>query len=332
MTIGVAEACLRLVYLASAVGCGSPRDQLFPAEGGGAWIIGVLPDTQKYAELAPETFAAETALFVSSLDEGYDIGVVLHVGDIVERNTPEQWQVAQDAMLRLAPAIPFVLAVGNPDMGEGGSARDRSTWLNEFFAPSDFPLLAADGFFEPGRLENTFHTMDRRGERWLFLSLEFGPRADVLAWAEGVLRAHPDYRTVLITHAYLYFDGTRYDAATADRQMWDPSEYGVADLPGGAAQAEEVFQRLVRPFGQVELVLCGHVLDTGVARLTSAQDDGGFVHQVLANYQHTDTQLTGIVRFVEVDNGMRRFRFRTHRLGRGLDTAPAHTFDLPMDR
>lgn len=323
-----------LVSVTSVVGCGGRPSEPFPSEVEDAWIIGVLPDTQKYAELAPETFAAETRLFVSAVEEwGYDIGVVLHVGDIVEHNSRQaEWEIARDSMAELVPTIPFVLAVGNHDLGDEGSAWDRSTRINEFFSPADFALLDDDGLFEDGRLENTAHTMIRAGEQWLFLSLEFGPRAEVLDWAEQVLRTHPDHRTVLVTHAYLYFDGSRYDSATAELQMWDPSEYGVAALPGGAAQGEEIFQRLVGPFGQVELVLCGHVLGTGVARLTSTQDDGGFVHEVLGNYQHTDVGLMGVVRFIEVNNESGAFRFRTHRLGSGFDLDPSHSFDLPMDR
>jgi hypothetical protein len=315
------------------VGCGE-GDSTFPSGGSEAWILGVLPDTQTYSHVAPETFEAETVWFREAADTGLDLKVILHVGDIVEHNSHEEWMVARRAFDLLDGTIPFVLAAGNHDMGENGSASDRTTFLNEYFPPEEFALLDGDELYADGSGENSVHFLTPYvgSAEWMILVLEFAPRDAVLRWAEGVLAAHPDRRTILLTHSYLYYDGTRYSADRSDEQSWDVTEYAVGRDPGDpGAHAEEVYERLVRPHGQVELVLCGHVLEDGVAQRTSPQDDGGFVHEILANYQHTDDLLAGVVRVIEVDDRDGVFRVRTRDLARGYRPRGPHSFDLAMD-
>ncbi len=323
---------LAIVLLA---GCGEPAPPPVPAGGPDSWIFGVLPDTQTYSYAAPETFVAEATWFRDFGESEPALRAVLHVGDIVEHNSHEEWMVARRAFDVLEGVIPFVVAAGNHDMGENGSAADRSTLLNEYFPRSSFELLDDSQLYAEGRVENSAHFLTPYvgSSEWMVLVLEFAPRDSVLSWAESVLAAHPDARTILLTHSYLYYDGTRYSADRADEQQWDVGEYGVGRDPVEPGRhAQEVYERLIRPNGQVELVLCGHVLEAGVARRTSPQDDGGFVHEVLANYQHTDDLLAGVVRVVEVDDGDRVFRVRTHDLARGYRTGDADSFDLPMDR
>tara|TARA_B100001750_G_scaffold151778_1_gene121656 strand:- start:193 stop:1068 length:876 start_codon:yes stop_codon:yes gene_type:complete len=283
----------------AASGCADESNAPFPAGGSDSWVFGVLPDTQTYSDVAPETFEAETAWFRDAAETELDLKMVLHVGDIVEHNSPGEWAVARSAFDTLQGAVPYVLAVGNHDMGENGSASDRTTLLDEYFPVVDFDLLDPDTLLAEGRVENAAHFLTPYvgSAEWMVLVLEFAPRQAALRWAESILSEHPEARTILLTHSYLYDDGTRYSAARADEQSWDVTEYAVGrdpDAPG--AHAEEVYERLVRPHGQVELVLCGHVLGEGVAHRTSAQDDGGFVHEILSNYQHTDDLLAGVVR------------------------------------
>ena len=47
------------------------------------------------------------------------------------------------------------------------------------------------GTFEPGHVENSYSLMSAGGGGWLILSLEFGPRDQVLAWADGILKRYP---------------------------------------------------------------------------------------------------------------------------------------------
>src|SRR5688572_13364192 len=92
----------------------------------GGWSIVVLPDTQYYARSYPESFAAQTA-WIRDQADALDLQFVLHVGDITDGNSQAQWQVARDAFDTIEGEVPYVLAPGNHDLGELGSARTRDT-------------------------------------------------------------------------------------------------------------------------------------------------------------------------------------------------------------
>ena len=98
-----------------------------------------------------------------------------------------------------------------------------------------------------------------------------------------MLAKHPKRKAILVTHAYLYEDGTRYDAAKAGpRQEWSPHQGGK---PGdGLNDGEELWQKLVRK-NNFALTFNGHVLGRGVALLASKNDAGKTAHQMLVNYQ-----------------------------------------------
>lgn len=249
------------------------------------WSIVVLPDTQYYASRHPESFAAQTQWIRDQVD-ALELQLVLHVGDITDDNGAAQWQVARNAFDSIEGVLPYVLVPGNHDYGPGGSATSRETRLHHYFPVAE--AMARPGFgglFDPDRLDNSWHLVETPNGPWLVLALEFGPRDEVVEWADEILSAHRDIPTILLTHAYLYDDDTRYDIETRPDQRWSFHRYGVADLPGGVNDGEALFQKLVRRHSQIDFVFCGHVLGDGVSRLTSTQDGGGLVHELLADYQ-----------------------------------------------
>src|SRR5690606_27085261 len=133
--------------------------------------------------------------------DALDLQLVLHAGDITDDNSPGQWQVARDAFDLIEGEVPYVLAVGNHALGEGGSARTRDTRLHEYFPVAEAMVRPGfGGLFDPARLDNSWHLFETPDGPWLVLSLEFGPREPVVAWADEVLAAHADVPTILATH------------------------------------------------------------------------------------------------------------------------------------
>lgn len=252
----------------------------------GSFTLAVLPDTQFYAESYPHHFYNQTRWIVENSDS-QNVKFMLHLGDITNQNTPEQWDVAQRAITALEGHVPYALVPGNHDYGDHGHANNRDTALNEYFPYAGQSRLAGfGGAMEPGRIENTFHTFQAGGRDYLVLALEWGPRDAAVDWANRVVADHPRHRAILITHAYMYFDDTRYDwAKDQTRQQWNPHAYATAGLPGGTNDGEQLWQKLVSKHPNFILTLNGHVLDDGLARLTSQADDGHSVHQMLVNYQ-----------------------------------------------
>ncbi len=304
----------------------------FPSARESAWTFAVLPDTQIYTKAYPELFEAQTR-WIAENAERYRIRFVLHVGDVVNDNLDAQWAVAARAFAHLDGRVPLVCALGNHDYGPSGSCSDRSTLFDRHVdvrAVLERPSFG--GCFEPGRVDNSFHVFDTPSGRWLVLALEFGPRDEVVSWAAEVLAANASTPAVLLTHAYTYHDDTRYDRARED-QSWSPHVYGVAKLPGGVNDGEALYRKLVREHPSVQLVLSGHVLGRGTARITSPQEGGSEVHQLLANYQHRSRGGDGFLRLMEIDAERARIRVRTYSpvLGQYRDDEQ-DAFELPLPR
>lgn len=269
-----------------------------PSPGPRDWSLAVLPDTQCCTESWPRHFEAQTRWLIQARDD-WRIQAVVHVGDVVDDNEDDrQWQSAGKALHALDGFIPYVIALGNHDMGGRDWADTRETRLNRHFHARDrhaFPALVETQ--EPDRLESSAHVIETPDGPWCLLALEFGPRERTRTWARDVLRRHVRHRTILATHAYLYNDGARYDRDVEPRQRWSPHGYGVAKLPGGVSDGETLWRELVAPSPNVHLVLSGHVLD-GRARLESRADDGHLVHQVVSNYQELPEGGSGLLRLM----------------------------------
>jgi predicted MPP superfamily phosphohydrolase len=268
-----------------------------------AFMLVALPDTQVYAARPNlnHHFHNQTQWIVDNA-ERLRIKYVLHEGDIVNNNNRPQWEVAQAAMQRLDGKVPYALAPGNHDYGDNGGSNNRETFLNEYFSAEEhakWPTFG--GVFEEGRLESSYHTFEAGGRKYLVLALEWGPRDPVVAWAAKIARKHPDHRVILVTHAYMYYDETRYDWKTkGDKQTWNPHAYGNARLPGGVNDGEELWNKLVRKHPGFILTLNGHVLNDGAGRMASQGDEGNVVHQLLANYQMKPEGGAGYMRLIEI--------------------------------
>ncbi|HEY7372066.1 MAG TPA: metallophosphoesterase [Polyangia bacterium] len=335
---------------------GAPADAGPPADTGtsdaggpaGSYAIVVLPDTQYYASSWPEIFDAQTQ-WIAENREALRIAFVLHTGDIVDADVPEQWEAARRSLSTLEGRVPFALAAGNHDYA---NIADRMGMINAFFPPSRFAAHPwFGGTFEPEHVENSYYRFDAGAGQWLVLALEFGPRDEVLAWADGVLKAFSDTPAIVITHAYLTHDGTRYDRNASPHQAYNPHDYVMMGQPRTTINdGEEMWRKLILPNGNVRLVFSGHdVSGDGLppgtaAHLTSTRTDGSVVHEVLANYQtcvappcetfdgNTVRGGSGYLRILRVSPADRTVSISTYSpyLHRYLED-PSNAFTLPMN-
>jgi 3',5'-cyclic AMP phosphodiesterase CpdA len=247
------------------------------------WTLIALPDTQYYSSNYPQIFDAQTNWIVSQV-AALNIRYVVHEGDIVDNSLDSQWTNASHSLHLLDLKVPYALAIGNHDYPGGGGAGTRDTTLfDKYFSLSSLDSPSFKGIYEPGSASNSYHLFEVDGQSWLIVSLEFGPRDAVLAWADRVLKANPSANAIVLTHAYLYADGTRFDHLTRTDQAFNPHTYGVEALAGGVNDGEEIWQKLIVNNANVRIVLCGHV--HAESHLTSTRAAGPPVHQVLADYQ-----------------------------------------------
>ena len=277
-----------------------------------AFTIVVLPDTQYYARSYPEILDAQVKWILAQRAHG-GVSLVAHEGDIVDADEPAQWQRAAASLHTLDGRVPYLLSAGNHDYRRAGTHIDRATSLNSYF----WPIEAGDGVmqsgtFQPGRVENSYLLLSTSTGPWLFVSLEFGPRDAVLAWADALLKRNAGLPAVVLTHAYLDADGSRFDHVSRQDQLWNPHRYFADDRGGAVNDGQEIWEKLVSRNANVRLVLCGHALDDGIGRLTSRRADGTFVHQILANFQTGALGGAGYLRIMRFSPGRRTMAVQTY--------------------
>jgi hypothetical protein len=262
-----------------------------------SWSLIALPDTQTLAAEYPDIFATQTA-WIAANASALDIRYVVHEGDITNDSTDAQWAVAGRCFHLLEGKVPHALALGNHDYPGSGNADSRDTAGFD----NTFPrvhVAAQPGFLESyasDTASNSAFLFTAGGKPWLILSLEFGPRDDVLAWADGVLKGNSTATAIIVTHAYLNVDGTRLDHVNGVNQSNNPHDYDTDGRLGSVNDGEELWQKLIAPNPNVRLVLCGHM--HAEARLTSSRDGMSPVHQLLADYQIEDLGGAGHLRIL----------------------------------
>lgn len=269
----------------------------------GSFSIVVLPDTQLYSEKFPKLFMAQTRWIAENQKER-NIACVLHLGDVTNRNTPAEWENATKAMNQLDGVVPYFLVPGNHDYSDNGSCNDRICGLTAAFPVAKFEDLPTFGGVydrEPDRLENSFHLFSAGDRDFLSLCLEFGPRKDVVRWANEIVSNHKNRAVILTTHAYIYFDDSRYDwTKYGPKQNWNPHNYGVAkSTDDDVCDGEELWNSLVSKHENFIMTLNGHVLGDGLGRMVSQTPAKRDIHQMLVNFQMRPQGGDGWLRLLE---------------------------------
>jgi hypothetical protein len=301
---------------------GAGSDTIPPIADGGVTLetaatkpatIVVLPDTQYYNnDWGHAPVFAMQANWILEQKSPLNIQAVLHVGDIVDNcNSVDQWTNANAAMRLLDGVVPYFIVPGNHDV-DG----NRNGLMNDYFGPASLPWVTST--MTMGQIENNYALVDIGPQKWLVLGLEFGPRDAVMTWADAVLKAYPDRPAIIVTHAYLYGDGNRYDIAVSgldstkpNYQYYIPHAYTYTSSQG-INDGEMIWQKLIVPNPNVRLVFSGHVMSA--ARLTSTRPDGSRVHQMLSDYQWLNGPYFGYgyLRVLQFDFAQKTIQVRTY--------------------
>jgi hypothetical protein len=263
----------------------------------GSWSLVLLPDTQNYSEFYPGLFSLQTRWIVKN-KEKLNIAYVLGLGDMTNRNTDPEWRNASEAIAELDGQVPYALVAGNHDYTPHGNSAIGKSGFNTVFPASRFEKIPSfGGFMNKDDTTNSYHLFTAGKTDWIIIVLHWAPNDAVIKWANEVLAKYPDRKAILITHAYLYSDSTRYDIKKKDgeKQKWSPHYYPPKD---GNNDGEELWQKLVRK-NNVVFTFNGHVLNNGTGYLESKNDRGNTVHQMLVNYQTRELGGEGYLRILE---------------------------------
>jgi hypothetical protein len=218
------------------------------------FTVVVLPDTQLYSALYPETFIAQTR-WIADQQADRNIVFVSHVGDVVDSTSQSrQWDSADAAMSLLDGHVPYGIAPGNHDLREGGKAA-----FNANFGVARFEEQPWYGGHSGSDNLNSWQTFEASGMRFLVLHLARNPSAKTLRWARGVVEGHPGSRVILSTHNFLGKRGVR------------------------TSVGDEIWTGLVMESCSIFLVVSGHA--HGAAHRSDDNTCGTPVEQVLQDYQ-----------------------------------------------
>lgn len=174
--------------------------------------------------------------------------------------------------VEMDPSVLGILHIGGLDNFRSAFGSDTA-----FFRDKDWYVASHDGG------SSSAQVFSAAGYRFLHIALQMSPPDEVLAWAQGVIDAHPGYPTIITTHDYLDTHGERAANPLVDLAALDPQRHN---------SAEQMFHKLISPNDQVFLVLCGH--HHGQALRIDANGLGHQVIQVLADYQDRGQSLLDI--------------------------------------
>ena len=272
------------------------------------FTIAALPDTQFYSKSFPQIFTAETQWILDNA-AAKNIKLVVGLGDIVDGGGETyEWQNADAAYSTLDRKIPFLPTIGNHDYDHNNPAgRTGSTVnYNNFFGPSRFSGRTwYKGHYPAGSNENFYATFTFGSRNYLFVVLEVFPRDSALSWAASVIKAHPTYDTILVTHAYTYSDNTRMDHCDGN----SAGSFGVAKDNDG----EQIWEKLVSKYPNIVMVLSGHVVEgDGTGRRSDFGANGNLVNQVLADYQSYPNGGNGFIRLITISPSTNKVSVKTY--------------------
>jgi regulation of enolase protein 1 (concanavalin A-like superfamily) len=267
----------------------------------------VIPDTQgSTAQTPPSTYTSQMS-WIANNKTALNIKFVLHVGDVVNWDTPfsnpphYMYVHGSNGFNQLFNAgIPYAIAVGNHDTdavggknpdgtccycsGSAGCGDTRANLritdtYNKFFPTSRF--TAVRDRFQPGKMDNAYHTFSVGGLNFLVINAELDPRQEALDWMKSVVATHPHHNVIYLTHNYMTDSGS----------LAGPVGYG-------ALSPQAVWDQLLRTYGNMRFVFCGHLCYAG--RRVDAGLNGNSVYQMLSDYQ-CEGNGNGWLRIVELD-------------------------------
>ena len=290
----------------------------------GAFTIVVIPDTQGYRgrgtkstpqsadPLTNSVFQHHTRWIAENI-RSQNIVFVSHVGDIVDINNPDQWQLARECLDRLHGVVPYGLTVGNHDMTSHGNA----SLFQQFFPAERFRAFPwYGGCFEHGRDDqrvsannvNSYQLFSAGGLDFVHLNLECNAPDDVLAWAHAVLQKHAARRALISTHMDLGpvvqpKDNAGFISDPKGRMTWVKVHGKRGNSP------VQMWEKLYSKHANIGFIFSGDQSRTTAMRLSAQSGLGHFVHALLSDY--TSSGPLRLYRFVPSENKVHAITFDT---------------------
>lgn len=318
------------------------------------YSFAVVGDTQTMMENDPDAVDALYKWILANKDL-QKIEYVIGLGDITDDSTDGEWENANKIISQLNGKIPYLLVRGNHDdwddfnrnlhngfyentidgmMVSGaiqltdpdqpgliiGTLPDGSTGL--VTREEDVP----EGGEVQGDLTNSYRYFSVQGTDYLFLTLDFAPNSEMLEWANSVIAAHPNHRVIVVTHAYMYRDGTTIDAG----DCYPPTYYtGYDDAQNG----DDMWEKCFSQHENVVMVLSGHDPWQHIVYRQDQGVNGNTVTQMLIDPQYVDRYIgsTGMVAMFYFSNNGNTLTVRYYSVEKDCYGSVASQFTIDLN-
>ncbi len=300
----------------------------FSASAASAWIGKAAPKDVEYSfavigdiqtltekdETSGSRFVSSIFSWLLSVKDSRKIEYVFGLGDTIETLStwpednyhtsfvnPAEWQIASEQFHRLDGIIPYLVVRGNHD-DEAGYHKHICTdaykaQMDEFFYDPEKPAVHGNS------MSNSYQKIEICGVKYLMMALDYDINDDVIAWANEVIAANPDYRVIVSVHVYLSSSGIpiRCDVGQpgegdqTDGDLW----HDYIEFDGNL-----LWDRIFSKHPNMFMVFCGHVSVNDPVVNTRVGDHGNEVFQVLVDPQGRDKREPGgMVYLLNFKNG-----------------------------
>ena len=264
-----------------------------------SFCIVALPDTQLYTYRAPEILAAQVEWIIFNR-VAENIAFVSHLGDITERNAPEEWDRAERILGRLDGVVPYGLCVGNHDMH--GATGDCSGF-QEHFPASRYQDREWYGGSHRNNA-NSYQLLSAGGLDFIILHLECNAPDSVLDWAGKRLEQYANRRAIISTHMYLGALNSVEDTEKG-RCLWKKCHGGKGNTP------QQMWEKRFSKHANVFLVLSGDQSTPQTHRQTVQGEAENVVHECLSDYKQAERGISGYLRMYRFVPGEDRIEVKT---------------------
>jgi len=259
-----------------------------------AYSIALVGDTQIATEYDVYNDKKVVAGIYEWLLENKDeknIEFVIGLGDIVQGESTytfdtsltkgedaqrAEWEYAMEQIHTLDGEIPYSLIRGN---------HDSQAMYNEYVTKAGHGNVI-NGSLDSTML-NTWQELVVGDIKYLILSLDLGASDTELAWAEEVIKTHPNHNVIISTHAYLNEDGTTLDANDA----FYPSQYPSSAYPTNRNNGDEMWNDYFTKYDNVVMIVSGHIGSEDIIYSQATGDNNNKVAQLLVDPQDLDNKL-----------------------------------------
>lgn len=290
----------------------------------GAFTVVVIPDTQGYRGARTKATPTSTDPLTNPVFANHitwirenaaaqRIAFVSHVGDIVDIDNEEQWQLAKQNLDGLFDVVPFGLAVGNHDMKSNGDATlfqrvfpaerfQKYPWYGGTFAS------AKPDEVQFGNNVNSYQLFSAGGLDFLFIHLECNAPDPVVAWADALLTKYAARRAFISTHMDL---GIRDKPKTEEGFISDPQgRMAWSKIHGKRGNTpQQLWDKLYSKHANLGFVFSGDQSRVTAKRLAEKGVHGNVVHQLMSDYMSAGG--LRLYRFIPTENRVRVITFDT---------------------